>query len=205
MKPKSDETKDLILAVARQQFLAKGFREASLRHIAKKANGTTGIIYTYFKNKNDVFETLVQPVIYQFEKRLATEEMSIKAASDQLGMSPKTWFTKNLKFLIGLIEAYPDEMRLLFLNAQGSSFENYKEMLIQEGTRRSVAIFRTLKRKKTFEHQELSEFFVLNLVKYVINVVVEMMKQNKSPKQIASYENEITSFLFSGWKGLVEF
>lgn len=205
MKPKSDETKDLILAVARQQFLTKGFREASLRDIAKKANGTTGIIYTYFKNKNDLFETLVQPAIHQFEKRLAAEEMSIKEASDQLGMSPKAWFTKNLKFLIGLIEAYPDEMRLLFLKAQGSAFENYKEMLIQEGTRRSVAIFRTLKREKSFKHQELSEFFVLNLVKYVINVVVEMMKQNISPKQIASYENEITSFLFSGWKGLVEF
>ena len=204
MKPKSDETKDLILAVARQEFLAKGFHEASLRYIAKKANGTTGIIYTYFKNKNDLFETLVQPLVHQFEKRLATEEMSIKEASEQLGMSPKTWFTKNLKFLIGLIEAYPDEMRLLFLKAQGSAFENYKEMLIQAGTRRSVAIFRTLKRKKSFKNQELSEFFVLNLVKYVINVVVEMMKQNKSPKQIAAYENEITSFLFSGWKALVD-
>lgn len=204
MKPKRDKTKALILAVARQEFLAKGFREASLRHIAKKANGTTGIIYTYFKNKNDLFETLIQPVIHQFEKRLATEEMSITEASEQLGMSPKAWFTKNLKFLIGLIEAYPDEMRLLFLNAQGSAFENYKEMLIQAGTRRSVAIFRTLKRDKSFKNHELSEFFVLNLVKYVINVVVEMMKQNKSPKQIASYANEITSFLFSGWKGLVD-
>jgi hypothetical protein len=132
-------------------------------------------------------------------------ENSYKEASEQMGMSPKSWFTKNLKFLIGLVEAYPDEMRLLFLKAQGSELENYKDMLIQEGTRRSVAIFRTLKRKKSFNNQELSEFFVLNLVKYVINVVVEMMKQNNSPEQIAFYENEITSFLFSGWKGLVEF
>lgn len=205
MKLKSDETKDSILAIARQEFLAKGFQGASLRHIAKQANGTTGIIYTYFKNKNDLFETLVQPVLHQFEKRLATEEVSIKEAFEQMGMSPKVWFTKNLKFLISLIEAYPDEMRLLFLKAQGSSLENYKDVLIQEGTRRSVAIFRTLKRKRAFEDQELSEFFVLNLVKYVINIIVEMMKQNKSPEQIACYENEITSFLFSGWKGLVDF
>jgi AcrR family transcriptional regulator len=205
MRPKSDKTKDSILAIARQEFLSKGFRDASLRQIAKQANGTTGIIYTYFKNKNDLFETLVQPLLHQFEKRLATDEISIKEASEQMGLSPKAWVTKNLKFLIGLVEAYPDEMRLLFLKAQGSELENYKDMLIQEGTRRSVAIFRTLKRKKSFNNQELSEFFVLNLVKYVINVVVEMMKQNNSPEQIAFYENEITSFLFSGWKGLVEF
>lgn len=205
MKLKSDKIKDSILTIARQEFLAKGFQGASLRHIAKQANGTTGIIYTYFKNKNDLYETLVQPVLYQFEKRLAAEEISIKTACEQMGMSPRAWFTKNLKFLIGLVEAYPDEMRLLFLKAQGSALENYKDRLIQKGTRRSVAIFRTLKRTKSFKHQELSEFFVLNLVKYVINVVVEMMKQNSSPEQIAWYGNEITSFLFSGWKGLVEF
>lgn len=204
MKPKSDAAKDAILSVARQEFLARGFRGASLRQIAKKLNGTTGIIYTYFKNKDDLFQTLVQPVILQFEKRLAAEELSIIEAFEQMGMRPKAWFTKNLKFLIGLIEAYPDEMRLLFLKAQGSAFENYKDVLVREGTRRSVAIFRTLKRKASFKDQELSEFFVLNLVKYVINVAVEMMKQNTSPEQIACYENEITSFLFNGWKGLVD-
>lgn len=204
MKPKSDATKESILAVARQEFLAEGFRGASLRQIARKANRTTGVIYTYFRNKNDLFETLVRPVIHQFEQRLAAEELSMIEAVAQMGMSPKAWFTKNLKFLIGLIDAYPDEMRLLFLKAQGSAFENYKDGLIREGTRRSVAIFRTLKRKASFKDQELSEFFVLNLVQYVINVVVEMLKQNTSPEQMARYENEITSFLFYGWKGLVD-
>jgi AcrR family transcriptional regulator len=204
MKPKSDATKESILAVARQEFLARGFRDASLRQIAKKANGTTGIIYTYFKNKNDLFETLVRPVILEFERRLATEEPSMDEAFEQKGMRPKDWFTKNLKFLIGLVETYPNEMRLLFLKAQGSAYENYKDELIQEGTRRSVVIFRTLKRKASFNDQQLSEFFVLNLVQYVINVVVEMMKQDTLPDQIARYEREITTFLFNGWKGLVD-
>ncbi len=204
MKPKSDQTKALILNTASQEFLDKGFRNASLRSIAKEINGTTGVIYTYFKNKNQIFETLVHPVIGEFEKRLATEEISIKEAIEEAGMSPKTWFTKNLKFMTELIEKYPNEMKLLFLKAEGSSFHNYKDLLIEKGTVRSLTIFRTLKRNNAFEGQQISEFFVLNLVKYVINVAVEILKQNKNQKEISIYENEIASFLFSGWKALVE-
>ncbi|MBU1344790.1 MAG: TetR/AcrR family transcriptional regulator [Proteobacteria bacterium] len=205
MKSKSDETRGLLLAAAMKEFLEKGFRSASLRSIAKNSNGTTGIIYTYFKNKNEIFEILVSPVVFQFEKRLATEEISIKEALEGKEMSPKEWFTKNLRFLLRLLEKYPDEMKLLFLKSEGSSFETYKDFVIENGTRRSTAIFRTLNRSKAFKGQELSEFFILNLVKFVLNIVVEAMKQNKGSKDIVIYEEEITSFLFSGWKALVEF
>jgi AcrR family transcriptional regulator len=205
MKPRNDETRKLILATAKQEFLDLGFRHASLRIIAKRLNATTGIIYTYFKNKNEIFAILIKPVTNEFERRLDTKELSINEAIEETDMIPKSWFTKNLKFLIGLIENYPDEMKLLFLKSDGSQFETYKERLMSKGMERSLAIFRTLKRSKDFEGQELSEFFVFNLVSYVINIVIEILKQDKNKKEIAYYENEITSFLFSGWKALVDF
>ncbi|MDY7037236.1 MAG: TetR/AcrR family transcriptional regulator [Thermodesulfobacteriota bacterium] len=204
MKIKTDKTKKSILRAAEKEFLKKGFRSALLRDIAKNANGTTGVIYTYFKNKDELFNHLVQPVIIILEGKLVTNVLSIQEAKEETGMDPKGWFTQNLKFLIDLIEKYPNEMKLLFLKSEGSSLQNYKERLIEKGTRRSITAFRTLKRSKEFEGEEISEFFVTNLVMYIINIVVEIIRQNKNRKEVPYYEKEITSFLFSGWKALVK-
>jgi len=204
MRVKTDKTKKSILKAAKKEFLKKGFRNASLRDIAVNANGTTGVIYTYFKNKDELFEHLVRPVTAVLESRLATNVLSIQEAKEETGIDPESWFTQNLKFLIDLIENYPNEMKLLFLKSEGSSLQNFKEILIEKGTRRSITAFRTLKRTKEFEGQAISEFFVGNLVMYIINIVVEIIRQNKNRKEIVFYEKEITAFLFSGWKALVK-
>jgi len=204
MKYKNDKIKNQILETAMGEFLEKGFAISSLRCIATRMNGTTGVIYTYFKNKNQIFETLVSPVILEFENRLAREDLPKNMAALETGMSPKTWFTKNLKFLIRLVEKYPNEMKLLFLKSQGSSFQNFKTLLIEKGMARSLTAFRALKRSKEFKGQVLSEFFVLNLVKFVVNIVVEILKQDSLPEEVAAFENEISSFLFNGWKALVK-
>jgi len=41
------------------------------------ANGTTGVIYTYFKNKDELFEHLVLLVTAILESKLATNIISI--------------------------------------------------------------------------------------------------------------------------------
>jgi AcrR family transcriptional regulator len=204
LKIKSDKLRKSILNAAEKEFLKNGFRSASLRDIAERVDATTGLIYTYFKNKDELFRILVLPVTRMLEDRLETNIMSLHEAKAEKGMNPESWFTQNLNFLIDLIEKHPNEMKLLFLRSDGASFQNYKDMLIKRGTERSITAFRTLKRSKEFEGQELSEFFIRNLVMYIINIVVEILKQEKNLLEIEEYKKEITAFLFSGWKALVK-
>lgn len=44
-----------ILACAKEEFLEKGFSEASLRSIAAKADTTTGSIYSRYGGKEELF------------------------------------------------------------------------------------------------------------------------------------------------------
>ena len=53
-------TRDRILEAARREFLEKGYKGAWLRDIAKKAGVTTGALYGYFKNKEELFGALVR-------------------------------------------------------------------------------------------------------------------------------------------------
>ena len=209
MKLKNGLIRQQILDAARQEFLDKGFRDASLRSIAAKANGTTGMIYTYFKNKNQIFQVLIQPLLDRFEQRLDDDAHPLNRPLNQAlhssNMTPELWFTRNFRFLMDLVVAHPREMRLLFLKADGSAFQDYEQTLIRRGTQRSVAAFRELKRNPAFEGETLSEFFVQTLVQYVISATREIVKQEKSKDDIRIYEKEITAFLFSGWKALVQF
>ena len=57
----AEETNTLssILNAGKKEFLAKGFRSASLRSIVKEAGVTTGAFYGYYKSKEDLFRALV--------------------------------------------------------------------------------------------------------------------------------------------------
>ena len=52
-------TRERILEAARQEFLEKGYQGAWLRDISRKAHVTTGALYGYFKNKEELFGALV--------------------------------------------------------------------------------------------------------------------------------------------------
>lgn len=48
------ETKSKLLASAKAEFLEKGYINASLRSICKNAGVTTGALYFFFRDKEDL-------------------------------------------------------------------------------------------------------------------------------------------------------
>ena len=54
-------TREKILEVGKREFLAKGFKDASLRHIVKEAGFTQGAFYGYYPDKAALFDALVSP------------------------------------------------------------------------------------------------------------------------------------------------
>lgn len=204
MKVKNELAKAEFLELAKADFLKMGYRKVTLRDIAKKADKTTGFIYTYFKNKNDIYEQLVGGLIAKFEAKLADKHPSFDDMG-KTGINLKGWVTNYMRFLMDLAENHPDEMDLLFLKSEGSRFATFKQEVIEKGVQRSNTEFRKLNRTKEFEGQEISVFFTRNLVNYVFNTALEVVKNRSSKEEIEQYEAEITAFIYHGWKGLVDF
>ena len=63
MSESAVETKAKILESAKNEFLEKGFINASLRTIASNAGVTTGAMYRHFKDKDALFCALVDEAI----------------------------------------------------------------------------------------------------------------------------------------------
>ena len=62
MQHLKDDVKNRILSSALAEFKAMGYHDASMRKIAKNAHVALGNVYHYYKNKQELFNTLVGPV-----------------------------------------------------------------------------------------------------------------------------------------------
>ncbi len=67
MQRLKDEVRQALLSAALREFSDHGFERASLRHIAERAGTTPGNIYAYFKNKEDLLDQAMAPVLKQID------------------------------------------------------------------------------------------------------------------------------------------
>ncbi len=125
------ETKLKLVKVAREEFIEKGYANASLRSICKKAGVTTGALYFLFRDKEDLFDAVVGGPLMELDAtvgahlRKETEGVDIDPFDDSMDM-------EDSKLIMEILFKYKEEFILLLTKAQGSKYENIKDRLIDE-------------------------------------------------------------------------
>ncbi|MDO5746461.1 MAG: TetR/AcrR family transcriptional regulator [Actinomycetaceae bacterium] len=69
-----DEIRERLIVAAEEVFYNKGFMNARLADIACEAEVSTSLVYSYFKNKEDLFAATVQMIPLDFDKIALEEE-----------------------------------------------------------------------------------------------------------------------------------
>ncbi|WP_456406684.1 TetR/AcrR family transcriptional regulator [Caldithrix abyssi] len=82
MRTKPDEKARKILQAAVEIFAQKGYQQAKISEIAKKAGVAHGSVYTYYKNKEELLYQMISAVWKQFSQKL--HEISKAADLDPL-------------------------------------------------------------------------------------------------------------------------
>ena len=118
------ETKEKLLASAEHEFMEKGYQGASLRNICKNAGVTTGALYFFFKDKDDIFASLVAPVLgsirTMMEAHMQQELQEVKGElqEGQDDFSDDVYASRRI--IHELYQNY-DRVQLLLTKSQGSS------------------------------------------------------------------------------------
>lgn len=76
-KAEADETRSRLLDAAEQVFYEKGVARASLNEIAQQAGATRGAVYWHFKDKVDVFLSMLDRVCMPFDEVWADNHNSL--------------------------------------------------------------------------------------------------------------------------------
>ena len=103
-----EEVRNRILEAAEKVFYKKDYRGSKLTEIAKEADIPVALIYTYFKNKEVLFDAVVSSVYINFESAFNEEESLEKGSAserfDEVGENYIHELLKERKKLIILMD-----------------------------------------------------------------------------------------------------
>lgn len=123
-----EEIRENILKAALQEFYQEDYRSAAMRNIADKAKIPTGLIYSYYKNKQDLFDAVLRPVLYDWELVLTEggENKSKHTNSEIYGLSKA-----ETECILNLFD-HRQEFIILIDKSDGTKYENEKERFIKD-------------------------------------------------------------------------
>ncbi|MDR1537569.1 MAG: TetR/AcrR family transcriptional regulator [Clostridiales bacterium] len=200
MTQKADDTKESILACAKEEFSLKGFMDASLRSIAERAGLTTGAIYRYFEDKDSLFGALVAPLAQRLNEGFANEvALYCRLLNEGRPFdSLMEIMLDGIPAIVDFIYADYDTMRLLACRCAGSSFERYFDELAQrdaEETRHFIEIAYAGRQGKPNIDSAHMDILMRLTYKAVLEIVALEMPRDEADRYILV----LSEFIQAGW------
>ena len=161
------DTKENILHTALRLFARDGYEAASVSDIAGELGITKGALYKHYKNKQDIFNSIVERM-YQIDAERAKK---FEVPEETLDRSPEAYRNTDMDKITAFIEA-----QFHFLT-EDEFARNFRKMLILE----------------QYRNPEIAELYqkclVSGPVSYIEDLFSEMMERGiwdkSDPKQLA--------------------
>ena len=172
-----EDIQEKILHIAEEVFSEKGYKDASMREIASRSGITVSNIYHYFTNKDEIFRTILKPVLNELYAKIYSHDanqmtIDVFISSDFQQASVQEY--------IDLVSGHRIRLRMLLFQAQGSSLENFRAEYTDAMTR--------------IIHLNTVWLFAL-----LEELVLPHVKKEEMQKFIAEY----IAFETAGWKELM--
>lgn len=199
MKQKKDEIREAIFFHAKAEFIEKGFQKTSMRSIAARSSVTLSNIYTYFKNKDVLFSSVLQPLINKIESGKQALELHSKDGVDDTVDEHFDIFNIVLDFL----EENRTDLQLLLYKSRGSQLETYlSEFKKWYAHINKLGMMRELGEAR-FSDLNISDFVMDFVSSIYVDVIVKAMESDLERDELIEISHNITAYGHSGWKGLI--
>jgi len=200
--PKEDIRK-AILREARKEFLERGYKEASMRSIARRAQVGVSNIYNYFTSKDELFTQVLSPVLTALDKMLE-EHNNPDNLSLQI-FHNSYYLNKSIQQILTLVLRFRKELKLLLFHANGSSLANYRNEFTDRQTETGLNYMKLMKARFPQLQVGMSPFFLHTISSWWLSIIGELVTHNNlKPDEIQQFVREFVSYSTAGWKQLME-
>lgn len=199
---KDRETREQLIESARAEFTEKGYMKASLRKICANAGVTTGALYFFFKDKEDLFAAIVwQPLDelkqlmlehFTVEKELTMPEVygHIDGGHDELSAA-----------LIHHIYGNYSAFMLLITKAQGSRFEGAVDEMVEMTETAYRAMSESIARQ--MPGKCVNSYMLHWLTHMIIDAFIHLITHEPDEKKALGIMTRVMNFFVGGWISLV--
>lgn len=198
------ETKENLLNSAKKEFLEKGFMQASLRNICKNAGVTTGALYFFFKDKEDLFANVVQEPLnqlyqlmsshYELEKEIPSIELhSLEDFGEDIEMA---------KQVIGFMYQHYGEFQLILTKSQGSRFENCIDYFVSVSEKHYRIMADRI--AETMGTKKLDDYMIHWVAHMQIDAFVHLLTHEKDKEEATKQIENIVYYIIAGWLAMFQ-
>jgi AcrR family transcriptional regulator len=190
---------DRVLECAKDEFLSKGFLDASLRAIAQEAGTSTGSIYTRFGDKEGLFQAIVEPVVDQFKAMFREIQESFHQLDGETQKAEMGQYTAHHQLdLLDYIYDHFDVFRLLLDGAHGTRFSCFLDELVDievEYTYQYMEIIGC----ESVKSGQVTEEFIHIIVTAYFNGMFEVVRHNMDRAAARRYVKMLNDYHMAGF------
>ena len=188
-----------IIEAAKGEFLTHGYQKASLHKIAERAGITTGALYTRYKNKDDLFCSLVAPAMKEMAAHMESiQENYQKAYEARTADSILAAIRAEDHVYLELLFEHYDECMLLYCRSAGSSLQKQMAVMMEKKAAQSVGYFRSMS-KKDIEWSGLEVLMAQQFYSYQ-----QVLEKGYTKEQAVACMKTVEMFLEAGWKAVLD-
>ena len=196
-------TLEMIHTAAKNEFMEKGFKSASLRNIVKTAGVTTGAFYGYYKSKEELFDALVgeQYNIFMGKYKETQEAFTHLTPEEQKnGMGVQSgecmdWMTD---YAYDNIE----EFKLILCCSEGTKYENMVHEMVEieiNATHEFAKIMESLGTPSYNIAPQLEHMLVSGMFSAFFEMIIHDVPYEKAKE----YVRDLRAFYTAGWQKIM--
>lgn len=200
---KERETKENLIASARAEFMEKGYAKASLRKICANAGVTTGALYFFFEDKEDLFRAIVEPplttLVNMMQEHFAADEQALslpEVYEHQAGDHDEI-----AELLIHHLYQNYDAFILLLTKSQGTAFEDSIDRIVDMTEKqfvRSVSLFAGQKGGK-----QPSSYLVHWMAHMTIDAFVHLLTHEREEQKAVRQMKLVMNSIVKGFTEMI--
>jgi len=190
----------MVLNAAETLFARQGYHQTGMEEIADMAEVSTGSVYFYFKNKEDLLINLMKEIGYQLRELLGTELNKTDLSLDSL---------RNIAvaFLEDFCARHPEKIAIFFRESVGQSREVEevrKEVFLRLVSDIKEALLRIADRlDRRFVSDAAPEVIAVCIVGIYDRLACHYLLWRDHPKNIMDAADEVIGFMLGGVEKLL--
>lgn len=202
MQVLKEEIRNRIKQAALELFAGTGYLGTTVSDIADRAGISVGNVYKYYKNKQDLFDSLVQPV-YDKVVHCVKSRTQQKVDSSITDIAKDSRILGLTEELLQLFIQHRLEALILLSNTEGTGYENLKEHFVAM-LEENMLDYITQSKGKNYlsEHQT---FFLHIIYENIANFVLAIARKYSEEEDIRQAVKELFTYHFYGLSKMLGF
>ena len=189
---------EIVKKAIKEEFLEKGYEDASIRSIGARAGMTSAGLYRHFADKEAMFAAMVEPLINSI-KSWTGRHTSMKYDFVDRGMSKDEIFGETFIDMVkDVILPRRDEFVLLMTRSNGTKYENFIHDYVEENQKKFMGAITFLK-EKGYPVKDISEGELHMLLSAYLTACFEPIIHDFDDAKVLKYLNTVREFFMPGW------